>query len=70
VARKRTRAQNQAKHWEDRQLAARADGPPAVAAVWFDASRMVANQRALHGDEQVWEELAKTLKDFYTRYSQ
>lgn len=70
MARKRTRAQNQAKHWEDRQLLAKKDGPQAVASVWFDAARMVAKQHALGGEEKVWEELAKTLKDFYQRYSQ
>lgn len=76
MARKRTRAQNQAKHWEDRQLLAREDGPSAVASVWFDAARMVAKQKALGRREDApdknkeWDELAKTLKDFYLDHSQ
>ncbi|GAA4658820.1 hypothetical protein GCM10023347_07680 [Streptomyces chumphonensis] len=70
MARKRTRAQNQAQHWEQRQVLAREDGPQAVASVWFDAARMVAKQRALGGEMEVWEELAKALRDFYQRYSQ
>ncbi|GAB3127473.1 hypothetical protein GCM10027160_52180 [Streptomyces calidiresistens] len=65
----RTRAQNQARHWQQRQADAAARGPAAVASVWFDAARMVAKQRALNGSPEVWDDLAKTLKAFYERHA-
>lgn len=60
----RTRAQNQKQLWEDKQRRAKEQGPPAVAAVWFDANRMLARQRP-----ELWEPLAALLKDFYDRHA-
>lgn len=66
---KRTRAQNQALHYERLQREAATEGPDAVATVWQNAARMVARQRELAGDDSVWEDYAATLRDWYQRHA-
>jgi hypothetical protein len=60
----KTRAQNQKQLWEEKQRRAREQGPHAVAAVWFDAIRMLAKQKP-----ELWPSLAALLKDFYDRHA-
>ena len=65
---RRTRAQNQARFWAERQGAA--ESPAEVAAIWFDACRMVARQSELAGKPEVWTKLATTLNDFFKSHSE
>ncbi|WP_103503937.1 hypothetical protein [Streptomyces sp. SM14] len=67
--RKRTRAQNQAAHYERLQREAATQGPDAVATVWQNAARMVARQRSQAGDDSVWEDYAATLRAWYQRHA-
>ncbi|WP_042370532.1 hypothetical protein [Streptacidiphilus neutrinimicus] len=62
-----SRAQNQAKHWEDRQAAATT--PQQQAAVWYDACRMLAANLEAAGKPEVWTRLAEQLRGFYQDYS-
>lgn len=65
-----TRQQNQADYWNARQAAAAHLGPSAVAAVWYDACRMVARQREKNGSPEVWNQLASHLHDFFKAHTQ
>ncbi|MEU6990356.1 hypothetical protein ABZ953_06795 [Streptomyces sp. NPDC046465] len=62
------RQKNQAEYWNQRQKAAALLGPDAVAAVWYDACRMVARQSQKHGDTEVWNRLASHLHDFFQHH--
>ena len=64
------RQKNQAEYWNARQAAAAVLGPAPVAAVWYDACRMVARQREKQGDAEVWNKLASHLHDFFQAHTQ
>lgn len=66
----RTRQKNQAAYWNARQEAATHIGPSAVAAVWYDACRMVARQVEKNGSNEVWNKLASHLHDFFQAHTQ
>lgn len=61
---------NQAEHWNRRQAEAAAKGPDYVAAVWWDACRMLARKAQKTGDGDVWSGLASHLHDFYRHHTQ
>lgn len=61
---------NQAAHWNSRQAEAADKGPDAVAAVWWDACRMLARKAEKAGDTGVWNQLASHLHDFYRHHTQ
>lgn len=61
---------NQAKHWNDRQAAAAERGPDHVAAVWWDACRMLARKAEKTGQSDVWSQLASHLHDFFRHHTQ
>jgi len=63
------RQKNQAEYWNQRQKAAALLGPDAVAAVWFDACRMVARQNQKLGDADTWNKLASHLHDFFKAHT-
>ncbi|MFX4293601.1 hypothetical protein [Streptomyces bohaiensis] len=64
MTQQRTRAQNQAALWKRKQEEASTRGEAAVAAVCFDAARLVCKQRP-----ELWPELAALLNGFYERNS-
>lgn len=60
---------NQAAHWNRRQEEAAERGPDHVAAVWWDACRMLARKDEKNGNTTVWDQLASHLHDFYRRHT-
>jgi hypothetical protein len=61
------KARNRQEYWLRRQAAATT--AQQQAAVWYDARRMVAAQKAIAGRPQVWRELASYLSAFYQRHA-
>ncbi|MCX4885883.1 hypothetical protein [Streptomyces sp. NBC_00847] len=64
-----TAQRNQADHWNRRQAEAAEKGPDAVAAVWWDACRMLARKAEKAGTPDVWNQLASHLHDFYRHHT-
>ncbi|MFD9592029.1 hypothetical protein ACFWA9_04630 [Kitasatospora sp. NPDC059973] len=63
------RRRNRQQHWRDGGEKARAKGPAAYAAYWWDVARSIAVEADREGRPQVWNELSSALHDFMQRHN-
>ncbi|MET9209643.1 hypothetical protein ABZW38_31475 [Streptomyces bacillaris] len=64
------RALNQRVHFELRQAERAARGPRGLAESWMERARAIATNRERNGDEDVWNDLARTIATWVSRYEQ
>ncbi|MCQ1582308.1 hypothetical protein ACFC36_35885 [Streptomyces rubiginosohelvolus] len=64
------RAANQRAHFEQRQAERAARGPRGLAESWMERARAIAATRETNGDEDVWNDLARTMSTWVSRYEQ
>ncbi|MEW2312408.1 hypothetical protein AB0918_27880 [Streptomyces sp. NPDC006864] len=64
------RAENQRAHFEQRQAERAARGPRGLAESWMERARAIAATRETNGDEDVWNDLARTMATWVSRYEQ
>ncbi|MEU9535879.1 hypothetical protein AB0D00_26670 [Streptomyces sp. NPDC048213] len=62
------RALNQRAHFEQRQAERAARGPRGLAESWIERARAIAATREKDGDEDVWNDLARTVSTWVSRY--
>ncbi|MYW34456.1 hypothetical protein [Streptomyces sp. SID2119] len=62
------RAANQRAHFEQRQAERAARGPRGLAESWMERARAIAATRETNGDEDVWNDLARTMATWVSRY--
>ncbi|QUI36326.1 hypothetical protein H9W91_35795 (plasmid) [Streptomyces alfalfae] len=64
------RALNQRAHFEQRQAERAARGPRGLAESWMERARAIAATREKGGDEDVWNDLSRTIATWVSRYEQ
>ncbi|TSB32376.1 hypothetical protein [Streptomyces benahoarensis] len=63
-------AANRRAHFEKRQAERAGRGPRGLAESWMERARAVAATREKSGDEEVWNDLARTISVWVSRYEQ
>lgn len=63
-------AANRLAHFERRQAERAARGPRGLAESWMERARAVAATREKAGDEEVWNDLSRSLAKWVSRYEQ
>ena len=63
------RRRNRQQHWREGGEKARAKGPAAYAAYWWDVARSVAVEAERDGHPEIWNELSNVLHDFMQRHN-
>ncbi|MFF9483004.1 hypothetical protein [Streptomyces sp. NPDC014733] len=63
-------AANRRAHFEKRQAERAARGPRGLAESWMERARAVAATREKSGDDEVWNDLARTISVWVSRYEQ
>lgn len=61
------RRRNQAQFWNEKQAKARTDQE--IAAIWYDALRMLARNAEKNGRPPMWGALAKNFRDLFDHYN-
>ena len=61
-------AANRRAHFEQRQAERAARGPRGLAESWMERARAIAATREKNGDEDVWNDLARTVSTWVSRY--
>jgi hypothetical protein len=64
------RAANRLAHFEQRQAERAARGPRGLAESWMERARAIAATREKSGDEDVWNDLSRTISTWVSRYEQ
>jgi hypothetical protein len=62
------RAANQLAHFQKRQEERAARGPRGLAESWMERARAVAAKREKDGDSEAWNDLARTISTWVSRY--
>ncbi|KUJ66551.1 MULTISPECIES: hypothetical protein [Streptomyces] len=63
-------AANRRAHFEKRQAERAGRGPRGLAESWMERARSVAATREEGGDEEVWNDLSRTIANWVARYEQ
>lgn len=63
-------AANRLAHFEKRQAERAARGPRGLAESWMERARAVAATREKGGDEDVWNDLSRSIAKWVARYEQ
>ncbi|MFK0231405.1 hypothetical protein ACIQUL_37195 [Streptomyces sp. NPDC090303] len=63
-------AANRRAHFEQRQAERAARGPRGLAESWMERARAVAATREKAGDEDVWNDLSRSIANWVSRYEQ
>ncbi|MFD8822108.1 hypothetical protein ACFV1C_07090 [Streptomyces sp. NPDC059605] len=63
-------AANRRAHFEKRQTERAGRGPRGLAESWMERARAVAATREKGGDEEVWNDLSRTISVWVSRYEQ
>ncbi|MER6364451.1 hypothetical protein [Kitasatospora sp. NPDC001527] len=64
------RRRNRREHWREGGEKARAKGPAAYAAYWWDVARSIAVEAERQGRPEVWNDLSSSLHKFFERHNQ
>jgi hypothetical protein len=61
-------AANRLAHFEKRQKERAARGPRGLAESWIERARAIASAREEAGDPEAWNDLARTVSNWVSRY--